>query len=70
MSDSQRTALQGGVLNSFLREAGVLIRPDDRGATMLTISPPLVADDRVLDDLAARLDRVLATTEEWLAANP
>lgn len=70
LSDSQRTALQGGVLNGFLRDAGVLIRPDDRGATMLTISPPLVADDRVLDDLAARLDLVLTATGEWLAANP
>ena len=70
LSDDQRTALQGGVLNRLLRQAGILVRPDDRGATMLTIAPPLVADDRVLDDLAARVDRVLTETGRWLAANP
>ncbi len=70
LSDLQRTALQGGVLNGMVRDAGLLIRPDDRGATMLVTSPPLVADDVVLDDLQSRLDHVLTATSDWLAANP
>ena len=70
LSDDQRTALQGGLLAQFVRDARVLIRPDDRGATMLTISPPLVADDAVLDDLTERLDHTLNMVDTWLQANP
>lgn len=69
LSDSQRAALQGGELASYVRDARILIRPDDRGATMLTVSPPLIADNDVLDDLASRIDQVLVRTQEFLAAN-
>ncbi len=69
LSDSQRAALQGGVLNGFVRDAGLLIRPDDRGATMLVVSPPLVADDTVLDDITDRLVSILDMTQNWLANN-
>lgn len=58
------------MLNQIVRDARLLIRPDDRGATMLILSPPLVADDVVLDDLSAKLDQVLSATERWLEANP
>ncbi len=68
LSDAQVAELQGGLLGTFVREARVLIRPDDRGATMLTISPPLVADDTVLDDLAARIDMALTMTDDHLRA--
>ncbi|NNE74846.1 MAG: aminotransferase class III-fold pyridoxal phosphate-dependent enzyme [Acidimicrobiales bacterium] len=68
LSDAQAAALQGGVLGSFVREARVMIRPDDRGATMLTISPPLIADRGVLDDLVNRVDQILNRTGAWLAA--
>lgn len=68
LSDEQHAALRGGLLARWLRDDRLLIRPDDRGATMLTVSPPLVADDGVLDDLADRLDRTLTTVEAWLAA--
>ena len=70
LSDAQRSALQGGLLAEFVRDTRVLIRPDDRGATMLTISPPLIADDTVLDDLTDRLDQTLDAVDAWLAANP
>ncbi len=69
LSDNQRAQLQGGVLNGFVRDAGLLIRPDDRGATMLVVSPPLVANSDVLDDIAGRLDQILDRTEAWLAQN-
>lgn len=67
LTDAQSAGLLGGELHRLLNEAGLLIRPDDRGATMLVVSPPLVADERVLDDLTARLDQVLDRTEKWLA---
>ncbi|MEM9561490.1 MAG: aminotransferase class III-fold pyridoxal phosphate-dependent enzyme [Actinomycetota bacterium] len=70
LTDHQRQALEGGVLAGHVRDARLLIRPDDRGATMLVVSPPLIADDAVLDDLADRLDRVLVAAEGWIAANP
>ncbi len=70
LSTEQAAALQGGVLAGFVRASQLLIRPDDRGATMLVISPPLVADAAVLADLLDRLDRILDRTDRWLAANP
>ncbi len=69
LSEQQRIALQGGVLAKMVRDAGLLIRPDDRGATMLVTSPPLVADHPVLDDLQARLHSTLTAVEEWLDRN-
>jgi len=60
--------LAGGVLERFVRSAGVLIRPDGRGATMLMISPPLVAGAEVIDDLLSRVDQVLDCLGSWLAA--
>ncbi len=69
LSDDQHASLRGGLLNQWLRDSRVLIRPDDRGATMLTISPPLVADATVLDVLTERLDEVLTTAGAWLAVN-
>ena len=68
LTDEQATALQTGLLGRFVRDARILVRPDNRGATMLSISPPLVADKAVLDDLVGRLDEVLNRTDEWLAA--
>ena len=69
LSDDQAAALQSGVLNGLLRDARLLVRPDDRGATMLAIAPPLVADTTVLDDLLARADQVLTQTGDWLTAH-
>ena len=66
LSDDDALALQTGVLNGFLRDARLLVRPDDRGATMLMIAPPLVADTAVIDDLLTRTDQVLERTDDWL----
>jgi len=70
LSDTQAAALQGGVLGGFVRETKLLIRPDDRGATMLTISPPLIATTDVIDDIVGRVDQILGRTGEWLSNNP
>ena len=66
LSDDDRAVLQGGKLAEFVQESGLLIRPDDRGATMFVLSPPLIADRDVLDDLFARLDQILTATEQWM----
>ena len=58
--------LPGGLLDRLVRAAGVLVRPDSRGAAMLAISPPLVADESVIDDLLRRLDQVLDRLGGWL----
>lgn len=58
--------LPGGLLDRLVRSAGVLVRPDGRGAVMLAVSPPLVADESVIDDLLGRLDQVLDRVGGWL----
>ncbi len=70
LSNDQAKALQSGVLLKYVRDARLLIRPDDRGATMLTISPPLIADHTVIDDLVGKVDEVLGRVGTWLADNP
>ncbi len=68
LSEREVAELEGGMLGKFVRDARILVRPDDRGATMLTVSPPLVADDTVLDDLAERISNALSMADEHLAA--
>ena len=46
------------MLGGFVRDERITIRPDDRGYTGLTISPPLIADQAVIDDLVGRVDRI------------
>ena len=69
LSEHQHRGLRGGALADFIREARIMIRPDDRGATFLAISPPLVADKDVIDDLVARVDQIADRAGAWLAAN-
>jgi len=69
LSEGDALSLQQGVLARMVRDAGLLIRPDDRGATMLVFSPPLVADTTVIDDMHAKADQVLTRAAEWLAGD-
>ncbi|MCO4835688.1 MAG: aminotransferase class III-fold pyridoxal phosphate-dependent enzyme, partial [Acidimicrobiaceae bacterium] len=66
LSDEEAKALQTGVMAGFVRDAKVMIRPDDRGATMLILSPPLIADRDVLDDLLGRVDQIVDRVGQWL----
>ncbi|OZM71618.1 aspartate aminotransferase family protein [Amycolatopsis antarctica] len=52
------------VLPEAFRRTGVILRGDDRGATMLMISPPLVADAEVLDELLYGVDAMLTDVEK------
>ena len=70
LDDSEAAELlAGGVLDRLVRSAGVLVRPDGRGAVMLAVSPPLVADESVIDDLLGRLDQVLDRLGGWLTTS-
>jgi len=68
LSEDQARHLQCGVLGGFVKESQLMIRPDDRGATMLIIAPPLIADHAVIDDLVGRVDQILDRTGAWLAS--
>jgi adenosylmethionine-8-amino-7-oxononanoate aminotransferase len=62
----QSAELLGGLLNRWMWDAGLIIRPDDRGATMLAVAPPLICGPAELDDLADKLARVLDQMTAWL----
>ena len=59
LTEAQSTEITGSVLPRAMRDVGLITRPDDRGATMLMLSPPLVADAGVLDELLHQLDAVI-----------
>ncbi|NKQ52394.1 aspartate aminotransferase family protein [Amycolatopsis sp. K13G38] len=52
------------VLPEAFRRTGVILRGDDRGATMIMISPPLVADQDVLSELLHGVDGMLTDVEK------
>jgi hypothetical protein len=52
------------VLPLSFKRTKVILRGDDRGATMIMVSPPLVADDDVLDDLLHGIDGMLTDVEK------
>lgn len=54
------------VLPGLLQKAGLMTRADDRGPAMLMLSPPLVADRAVLDELLGMVDVVLGEAETWM----
>lgn len=66
--DEFASLLPGRVLEGIVKESHVLVRPDSRGAAMLMISPPLVADAALIDDLLSRIDQILDRIDNWLNA--
>jgi adenosylmethionine-8-amino-7-oxononanoate aminotransferase len=66
LSEDNMIGLRSGVLNDFIQETRLLVRPDDRGYTGITISPPLIADSAVIADLLQRVDQILERTAGWL----
>jgi adenosylmethionine-8-amino-7-oxononanoate aminotransferase len=67
LTAEQSAELLGGLLVSWVWEERLLIRADDRGATMLVVSPPLTSDDAVLDELTEALARVLDRVDGYVA---
>lgn len=64
LTAEQSAALVQEVMPAAMREVDLITRPDDRGATMLMLSPPLVADEEVLDDLLNKVDAVLSRVDD------
>jgi adenosylmethionine-8-amino-7-oxononanoate aminotransferase len=65
----EKAAVCREVLPGQLQQAGLMPRADDRGPAMLMLSPPLVADRAVLDELFGMVDAALGGTSSWMSAN-
>jgi adenosylmethionine-8-amino-7-oxononanoate aminotransferase len=63
LTETQSVELVREVMPKAMSDVGLITRPDDRGATMLMLSPPLVADESVLDDLLHKVDAVLSVVD-------
>jgi adenosylmethionine-8-amino-7-oxononanoate aminotransferase len=63
LTEEQGVALVREVMPKAMAEVNLITRPDDRGATMLMLSPPLVADRDVLDELLAGVDAVASAVD-------
>jgi len=67
LTEEQSLRILRQVLPAAFRESGVILRSDDRGATMLLISPPLVADQAVLDELLAGVEHMLSSVQQSIS---
>ena len=63
LTDEESARVLREVLPAAFRRTGVILRGDDRGATMIMVSPPLVADAEVISELLAGIDGMLADVE-------
>jgi adenosylmethionine-8-amino-7-oxononanoate aminotransferase len=66
LTEEQSRVLLRQVLPAAMRKVGLLTRPDDRGATMMLLSPPLVADRALIDELLGMVDAVLGEADMYL----
>lgn len=63
LTDQQQVELVREVMPRAMRGVNLITRPDDRGATLLMLSPPLVADREVLDELLSSVDAVVSAVD-------
>jgi adenosylmethionine-8-amino-7-oxononanoate aminotransferase len=63
LTEQQEVELVREVMPRAMVDVNLITRPDDRGATMLMLSPPLVADRQVLDELLAGVDAVVSAVD-------
>jgi len=66
LTEQQGKEIVTDVMPRAMRDVGLITRPDDRGATMLMLSPPLVADQGVLDDLLHKVAAVVDAVDTHL----
>ena len=66
--EQQGVELVRAVMASAMQSVNLIPRPDDRGATLLMLSPPLVADKEVLDELLAGVDVVVGAVDAHVRA--
>lgn len=63
LSDQQSVELIQEVMPKAMARANLITRPDDRGATLLMLCPPLVADRAVLDELLDGVDAIVSAVD-------
>jgi len=63
---SEASRLVREVIPPLLLEAGLIARADDRGDPVLQIAPPLVSDERVLDEVVDAMRWTIQTAGERL----
>lgn len=66
LSAEQSRSVLREVLPAAIDRAGLISRPDDRGATMMVLAPPLVAQQDVLGELLERTDAVLTDVDRFV----
>jgi adenosylmethionine-8-amino-7-oxononanoate aminotransferase len=66
-SPEEKAGVCRELLPRLLKENGLMTRADDRGPAMLMLSPPLIADREVLDELLAKVDATLTGAEEQIS---
>lgn len=68
LEPAQARVLLREVLPREMRKIGLVTRPDERGAPMLMLSPPLVADGAVIDELLEMVDALLEAADGFTHA--
>lgn len=68
LTERQGVELVREVMPQAMNKVGLITRPDDRGATLLMLSPPLVADQAVLDELLSGVDAVATAVDAHVSA--
>lgn len=66
LSEEQSATLIKRILPAAMKKASLITRPDDRGATMIMIAPPLIADAAIIDELLSQLDFVLTEADNYI----
>lgn len=62
-TDEESLKVLREILPASFERTGVILRGDDRGATMLMVSPPLVAGEEELSELVHGIDGMLSDVE-------
>jgi adenosylmethionine-8-amino-7-oxononanoate aminotransferase len=70
LTAEQSSELLGGLLTRWIWDERLLIRADDRGATMLVIAPPLTSDEAVLTELVDAVSRILDRVDAFVTSAP
>lgn len=63
LTDQQQLELVREVMPRAMKAVNLITRPDDRGATLLMLAPPLVADREVIGELLSAVDSVVTAVD-------
>lgn len=66
LTPEESAEILGTVIPEAMRRTRLITRPDNRGAIMLILAPPLIADQEVLAELLSSVDAITETVEKYL----